>query len=165
MQESTVSNAGDYTIRYCASADVPSVIKVNSLTLPEHYSDYFYYEILKEFPTTFLLAEFEGEIIGYVMCRLEYGLSLMRRFGLSKKGHIISIAVVEEHRGRGVGTRLIKRALDEIKKASGKECYLEVRVTNKQAIDLYERLGFRVNGTLHGYYKDGESAHTMVTPL
>jgi ribosomal-protein-alanine N-acetyltransferase len=165
MQESATSKARDYSVRHCGPDDVPSVINVNTVTLPEHYSDYFYYDILKDFPSTFLLAEQGGKVVGYVMCRMEYGLSMTKRFGLAKKGHIISIAVLEQYRSTGIGTALIKEALEEIRKASGKECYLEVRTTNKGAIVLYEKLGFKVSSTLHGYYKDGESAYTMATSL
>ena len=165
MQESTTSRGADYSVRGCGPEDIPSVINVNALTLPEHYSDYFYYDILKDFPATFLLAEQDGKVVGYIMCRLEYGLSMTRRFGLAKKGHIISVAVLEGSRGRGIGTALIRAALEEIRKGAGKECYLEVRTTNRGAIDLYEKLGFKIGSTLHGYYKDGESAYTMATPL
>jgi [ribosomal protein S18]-alanine N-acetyltransferase len=164
MQKSIVGKVGDYTIRNCVSEDIPSVIQVNMVTLPEHYSDYFYYEILNEFPHTFLVAEMNG-VVGYIMCRLEYGLSVIRRFGLAKKGHIISIATVEQHRGKGVGTGLIGCAIDEMRKASCKEVFLEVRVTNEGAIRLYKKLGFQVTGTLQGYYKDGEAAHLMAMQL
>lgn len=152
-------------MRRCTPEDIPHVIDVNALTLPEHYSDYFYYEILKDFPSTFLIAELNGRVAGYIMCRMEYGLSMTKRFGLAKKGHIISIAVLKEHRGRGIGTKLIHDALEEIRNENGKECYLEVRITNEGAIDLYKRIGFKVSSTLHGYYKDGESAYTMAMPL
>ncbi|HUH99743.1 MAG TPA: N-acetyltransferase [Nitrososphaerales archaeon] len=165
MQETTASEGSDYSVRKCSPEDIPSVINVNALTLPEHYSDYFYYEILKDFPNTFLIAELDGRIAGYIMCRMEYGLSLTKRFGLAKKGHIISVAVLKEHRKKGVGTKLIHEALEEVKNENGKECYLEVRITNEGAIDLYKRLGFKVANTLHGYYKDGESAYTMAMPL
>jgi [ribosomal protein S18]-alanine N-acetyltransferase len=165
MQESATSKAGDFSVRQCRPDDVPSVINVNAVTLPEHYSDYFYYEILKDFPSTFLLAEDGGKVVGYVMCRVEYGLSMTRKFGLAKKGHIISIAVLEEHRNHGIGSSLIRQALEEIRKVSGRECYLEVRTTNRGAIELYEKLGCKVGTTLHGYYKDGESAYTMAMPL
>jgi len=166
MQESTVSKAGDYSIRHCGPDDIPSVINVNTVALPEHYSDYFYYDILKDFPSTFLVAEKEERgVVGYIMCRIEYGLSMTKRFGLAKKGHVISIAVLEDYRGKGIGTTLIKSAVEEIRKATGRECYLEVRTTNRGAIDLYTKLGFKVSSTLHGYYKDGESAYTMAMPL
>jgi [ribosomal protein S18]-alanine N-acetyltransferase len=165
MQETTSGRPGNYSIRACTAEDVPSIIRVNSLTLPEHYSDDFYYQILKMFPDTFFVAELDGSVVGYIMCRIEYGLSLLRRFGLAKKGHIISIAVLEEHRSKGTGTKLIQQALQAVRSDSGKEAYLEVRVTNTGAIELYKRIGFRVVSTLTGYYKDGESAHTMAMPL
>ena len=165
MQETSSGAPGNYAIRRCGAGDIPSIIRVNSLTLPEHYSDDFYYQILKMFPETFFVAELDGSVVGYIMCRIEYGLSLLRRFGLAKKGHIISVAVLEEHRGKGIGSRLIHEALQETKNDAGREAYLEVRVTNAGAIDLYKRIGFRVVSTLTGYYKDGESAYTMAMPL
>jgi len=165
MQETTRSTGGEYSVRPCTPEDIPSVINVNSVTLPEHYSDYFYYEILKDFPHTFLIAEMEGRVAGYIMCRMEYGLSMTKRFGLAKKGHIISVAVLEEYRNKGIGSKLIQQAMEEIKTESGKECYLEVRITNEGAIELYKRIGFKVTSTLHGYYKDGESAYTMAISL
>jgi [ribosomal protein S18]-alanine N-acetyltransferase len=165
MQETATSKGGDFSVRHCTPEDIPSVITVNTLTLPEHYSDYFYYEILKDFPHTFLIADMDGKVAGYIMCRIEYGLSMTKRFGLAKKGHIISVAVLEEYRNKGIGRKLIKEALEEVHKESGKECYLEVRITNVGAIELYKRLGFNVTSTLHGYYKDGESAFTMAMSL
>jgi [ribosomal protein S18]-alanine N-acetyltransferase len=165
MQETTTSKGGDFAIRRCAPDDIPSVINVNAVTLPEHYSDYFYYEILKDFPHTFLIAEMDGKVAGYIMCRMEYGLSMTKRFGLAKKGHIISVAVMQEYRSKGIGTKLIQDAMEEIRKDSGKECYLEVRITNTGAIELYKRLEFKTTSTLHGYYKDGESAYVMALSL
>jgi len=165
MQKAVLGKSGDYTIRYAEASDVPSVINVNSETLPEHYSDYFYYEILNEFPNTFIVAELSGQIVSYIMCRVEYGLSVMKRFGLARKGHVISIATLEAHRGRGVGTNLIQRSMDEMRKAGCKEVFLEVRVTNDEAVRLYKKLGFQVTGTMQGYYKDGESAYLMAQQL
>lgn len=141
------------------------MIGINSDTLPEHYSDYFYNEILAEFPETFLVAELNGFIVGYIMCRIEYGFSHLRRLGLARKGHIVSVAVKEEHRGKGVGTLLMRTAQEEMLKKSVTECYLEVRVSNQGAIELYQRLNYRIAGKLEGYYKDGEAALVMATPL
>jgi ribosomal-protein-alanine N-acetyltransferase len=165
QQKSILGRAGDYTIRYAEASDIASVINVNATTLPEHYSDYFYYEILNEFPNTFVVAEIGGEVVSYIMCRIEYGLSVMKRFGLARKGHIISIATLEAHRGKGVGTNLIQRAMDEMRKGGCKEVFLEVRVTNDDAVGLYKKLSFQVSGTMQGYYKDGESAYLMAQQL
>jgi ribosomal-protein-alanine N-acetyltransferase len=40
-------------------------------------------------------------------------------------------------------------------------CYLEVRVSNSNAINLYKQTGFEVERTMRGYYSDGEDAYTM----
>jgi [ribosomal protein S18]-alanine N-acetyltransferase len=165
LQKAVMARVGDYQVRRAEREDISSVIGINTKTLPEHYSDYFYYEILAEFPETFLIAELEGAVVGYVMCRIEYGFSHLRRLGLARKGHVVSIAVKEDHRGKGVGTILLQTAQDEMLKKSSTECYLEVRVSNEGAIALYQRLGYKVSGRLEAYYKDGEAALVMVTPL
>lgn len=163
--QAILGKVGDYLIRGCDRDDVPSVIEINEETLPEHYSDYFYYEILAEFPEAFLVAERGGAVIGYVMARIEYGFSHLKRLGLSRKGHIVSVAVREQHRGQGVGSLLMLKAQEAMGGKGAGESYLEVRVSNLEAINLYQRLGYRTTGRLEGYYKDGEAALVMAAPI
>ena len=165
MQKAIVARVGDYGVRRCERDDVQAVIDINMETLPEHYSDYFYYEILAEFPETFLVAEVGGTIIGYVMCRIEYGFSHLRRLGLARKGHVVSIAVKEQHRGKGIGTVMMKAAQEAMVEKTATESYLEVRVTNAEAIALYQRLGYLVSSRLEAYYKDGEAALVMAAKI
>jgi ribosomal-protein-alanine N-acetyltransferase len=165
LQKFVVGKVGDYEIRKCEGEDVPTVIDINMRTLPEHYSDFFYHEILAEFPETFLVAELEGTVVGYIMCRTEYGFSQMKRLGLARKGHIVSVAVLEEHRQKGIGTKLIQLAQEEMRKKSANESYLEVRVSNENAVKLYEELGYKVTGRLEAYYRDGEPAYVMAAHL
>ena len=160
-----MAKVAGYEIRRCDREDIPSVISINMDTLPEHYSDYFYYELLAEFPETFLVAENEGGLVGYVMCRIEYGFSHLKRLGLARKGHIVSIAVKPEHRGKGVGTALMRVSQDAMIAKAATESYLEVRVTNSEAIALYQRLGYVASSRLEAYYKDGEAALVMATKL
>ena len=165
MQKAVVARVGDYQIRRCERDDIRSVIEINEETLPEHYSDYFYYEILSEFPETFLVAELDGALIGYVMCRIEYGFSHLKKLGLARKGHIVSVAVREKHRGKGVGTLLVRASHEAMLAKGSTETYLEVRVANAQAIALYQRLGYKITGRLEAYYKDGEAALVMASSL
>jgi ribosomal-protein-alanine N-acetyltransferase len=165
LQKVFLSRVGEYAVRRCEREDMGAVMGINAKTLPEHYSDYFYYEVHSEFPETFLVAELEGEVVGYIMCRMEYGFSHLKRLGLARKGHVISIAVLEEHRGKGIGTALITMAQGEMVKRSASECYLEVRVSNAGAVSLYEKLGYKTATRLEAYYKDGEPAFLMATPL
>ena len=165
MQKAVLTRVGDYAIRHCERDDIQAVIGINSSALPEHYSDYFYYEILSEFPETFLVAELDGRVVGYIMCRIEYGFSSMKRLGLARKGHVVSVAVLDEHRSKGVGTKLIELAEEVMRTKSAKECYLEVRVSNEGAVRLYQKLGYKITGKLQAYYRDGEAAYLMAVQI
>lgn len=163
--QAIVGRVGDYLVRACERNDISAVIKINEETLPEHYSDYFYYEVLSEFPEGFLIAEVGGEMVGYVMSRIEYGFSHLKKLGLSRKGHIVSIAVRESHRGKGVGSMLMQKAQEAMAAKGATESYLEVRVSNGEAVSLYQRLGYKSAGRLEAYYKDGEAALVMAIPI
>jgi ribosomal-protein-alanine N-acetyltransferase len=68
--------------------------------------------------------------------------------------HVMNVAVAPRHRRRGIATALLDR-LFELTAGDGRRGYtLEVRVSNKHAIDLYERLGFKARGIRRGYYTD-----------
>ncbi len=68
--------------------------------------------------------------------------------------HVMNVAVDPDHRGRGVGTMLLERLFDLTADDARRGYTLEVRVTNRKAIELYERLGFRSRGLRRGYYTD-----------
>jgi ribosomal-protein-alanine N-acetyltransferase len=157
-----IRKVGKYGIRRAMPSDMPDVIAINWAALPEHYSDSFFEERLQESPETFIVAEDEsGRVQGYIMCRIEYGFSNMKRYGLARKGHVVSVAVLEEHRGLGLGGVLCEEAILGMRQRGCSEVYLEVRVSNKPAVALYEKLGFKTIATHRGYYRDGEDAYLM----
>ena len=149
----------------CGQGNLSSVIEINLNSLPEHYTEYFFESILKELPEAFIVAEFEGNIIGYVMCKVEFGFSNFRKLGFVKKGHVVSIAVLEQHRGKKVGTILMEEAMNGLVARRTEEVYLEVRVSNYAAIKMYEKLNFKVKSRLKSYYRDGEDAYLMALEL
>lgn len=161
LQSTSVRRVGQYVVRRCELRDLPEVGAINLASLPENYSDFFFAEILKESPETFFIAERYGRGVGYIMCRIEYGFSNVRKIGLAKKGHVVSVAILQEHRAKGLGTALIEEAIQGMKDKGCSEVYLEVRKTNRDAIPLYEKLGFKVTSVLEGYYRDGEAAYQM----
>jgi len=68
--------------------------------------------------------------------------------------HLMNIAVAPEFRRRGIAKALLER-LFEVTSGDPRRGYtLEVRVSNTEAIRLYERLGFEARGTRRGYYTD-----------
>jgi ribosomal-protein-alanine N-acetyltransferase len=154
-----------FKLRKFTPDDLQSVMQINRVCLPENYTDYFFIDLHERFPETFIVAEENGKTAGYIMCRVEVGLSNYGLGGLIRKGHVVSIAVLPQHRRRGVAQALINTAIEGMRHYKAKQCYLEVRVTNAMGIALYKKLGFEVSRTLDGYYSDGESAYVMTKKL
>jgi ribosomal-protein-alanine N-acetyltransferase len=156
---------GDCNIRRAGPSDLISVMEINLKTLPEHYSDYFYESLLAELPEAFLVAEIGGKHVGYIMCKTEFGFSNFKKLGFVKKGHVVSIAVVEEHRRKGIGKALVEESVNGVKLRNCDEFYLEVRCSNTDAVRLYEKMGFVIRQQLNAYYRDGEDAYLMAIEL
>ena len=178
----------EYIIREARVEDIPSVMLVNMRSLPENYWYGFFLAILNEWNDLFLVVEHKGEIVGYSMSRIEHtvdpvlggvyneienkplGLYDKLKLKLLEKpfrvAHLISIAVLEEHRGRGLGSRLLARTIRVARdRYHADSIYLEVRVSNAKAIKLYEKFGFRKARIIREYYRDGEDAFVMVLRL
>ncbi len=177
----------EFIIRKATVDDIPSIMLVNLRSLPENYWYGFFLSILNEWGESFFVAEVDDVIVGYAMSRVEYTIDPVLlgvyneledpKIGILdriknlfsaplKAGHLISIAVLEEYRGRGIGSALLKHtieALSTIYKVSS--IFLEVRVSNVPAIRLYEKFGFKKARIIKEYYRDGEDAYVMVLKI
>lgn len=138
---------------------------INRICLPENYAPYFFLDTFNSLPETFIVAEAQGLVVGYIMCRMEHGFSDLRRLKFAKKGHIISVAVIPDYRNQGIGYSLVEKALSALSALQADECYLEVRTNNDPAITLYRKMGFEISRTVPRYYYDGSEAHVMTKIL
>lgn len=154
-----------FKLRKFVPNDLQNVMQINRVCLPENYTDFFFMDLHQRFPETFIVAEENGEIGGYIMCRIEVGLSNYSFGGLVRKGHVVSIAVMPQYRRKGIAQAVINKALEGMQYYKAKQCFLEVRVTNDAGISLYKKLGFEVTRTINGYYSDGEDAYVMTKRL
>jgi ribosomal-protein-alanine N-acetyltransferase len=137
-------------IRRFAPEDFQEVVEIESEAFSEHNSLLYmsFYETVGE---GFLVAEQDGKVVGYVVGY---------RSG-ENEGHIFSVGVKEEYRGRGIGTALI-HAICDIFVANGlRYARLEVRNSNKEAQKLYKSIGFVSCWTEKKYYSDGEDGMVM----
>ncbi len=154
-----------FKLRKFEPDDLQDVIRINRVCLPENYTDMFFMDLHERFPETFLIAEEDHEVVGYIMCRIEVGLSNFGLGGLVRKGHVVSLAVMPHARRKGVASALLKAAMNGMCVYKAKQIYLEVRVTNEAGVNLYKKIDLSVTRTVPGYYSDGEDAYVMSKKL
>jgi len=150
-------------IRPADVSEIDDVIALNRMNLPENYPPQFFYEILSQFPKTFIVAKHGLQTVGYIMVRVEKTLSVLKWVN---RAHVISVTVHKAFRRQGIGRRLMLIACNNAySEYRATEVYLEVRVTNVPAISLYKKLGFEIKEVSRGYYSDGEDAYVMQAQL
>ena len=134
-------------IRPLQAADFDELLQIEAQAFPKsQYDRGELWVLYLKYPQTFLIT-LSDQIDGYIVFRPD--------------GHIISMAVTPERRRRGVGTSLVKKAIDHCR---GKSLRLEVRVSNVGAQKFYQSLGFILIGRIDRYYQDGEDALVMERP-
>jgi len=89
----------------------------------------------------------EEKVLGYIV--------------FSRDGHIISIAVHPQHRKKGIGARLLQRAL---KTPHSKKVWAEVRRSNQGAQTFYLKMGFQITGMVPNYYGTEDALIIQRTP-
>jgi [ribosomal protein S18]-alanine N-acetyltransferase len=95
-------------------------------------------------PMSICLGAFEGEdLVGYV---------INSRY--VDAWHVMNVAFDPDHRRRGVATVLLQHLFELTRDDERRGYTLEVRVSNEEAIALYEKLGFEARGIRRGYYTD-----------
>ncbi|OCS88955.1 ribosomal protein S18-alanine N-acetyltransferase [Caryophanon latum] len=140
------------TYRQMTLADVPAVHDIEVATFPTPWSlDSFYYEMNENEYAHYIVAEHEGEIVGF--CGL---------WNVIDAAQITNVAVTTSLRGQRIGETLMREAMRIAKEAGMDVMSLEVRVTNTVAQNLYKKLGFQEGGLRKKYYVDnGEDALVM----
>ena len=154
-----------FTTRMFEARDLEQVMHINRICLPENYSVSFFLGLHRKFPATFIVAEAGGGVIGYVMCRIETALPGLGVFGIGRKGHVVSVAVLPDHQRKGIGYTLMQEAMRGMVKYKAKECFLEVRMSNTAAVSLYKKMDFQAARIMRNYYADGEDAYVMSREL
>ena len=133
-------------LRSLTLADLAAIERIERSAYPTPWSrSMFAGEIVKQ--SSICVGAVDGEdearLVGYM---------IISRY--ADAWHLMNIAVDDDHRRRGIATQLLTR-LFELTEGDDRRGYtLEVRVSNVDAIRLYEGLGFVARGLRRGYYTD-----------
>ncbi len=90
----------------------------------------------------------DDQVIGYAVLKLIAG-----------EAELLTLAVVPEYQGQGLGRRLLQGVLEQAREAGAEQLFLEVRVSNAPAILLYRSTGFSDCGRRRDYYPNPDGSH------
>jgi len=143
--------ADSVTFRPITTADLEEVMMIERASFHYPWSPGFFRQEMQVACARSILAEIEGQIVGYILFwRLPGAID------------IHNIAVHIDYRRRGIARLLLSKVVTEARCQSVIRVMLEVRTSNLAAQKLYESVGFLSTGVRKGYYSDnGEDALAM----
>ncbi len=142
-------------IKPMEKTDLDGIIAIESEVYGEHHwsKESFLSELSNDLARYFTVFDETGNLLGY--CGF---------WQILEEAHITNIAVSKKCRRRHVGEALFVTIVEECYKNMAKYITLEVRISNRPAISLYEKYGFKSLGVRKGYYQDNnEDALIMWT--
>lgn len=98
---------------------------------------------LQRDPDLFLVAEAGDEIVGTVIGGFD-----------GRRGLIYHLAVHAAYRGQGVGSRLMDEVQARLRAKGCIRCYLHVTTDNREAVQYYEKRGWRLMDYVYTFGKD-----------
>ena len=81
------------------------------------------------------------------------------------ESHLLNIAIDPAHQGKGFGKNLLQHVILQNETMGVKIISLEVRVSNKTAINLYENLGFSKDAIRPNYYSGSPKEDALLMSI
>lgn len=131
----------DILIQRSTFQDIPAMVLIENECFSEPWSEKGFWSAFKDGISYFISAKANKILVGYA------GM-----YNVLDEGYVYNLAVSEKFRGNKIGKKLIKNLLDYSKNKNLSFLSLEVRKSNRIAIDLYEKTGFEIIGTRKDFY-------------
>lgn len=126
------------------AADIPALVEIERLSFTTPWTAAaFHNELQDNALAHYTVAERGSRVIAYC------GMWL-----IVDEAHVTNIAVHPQYRGKRIGEVLLTYVMTLARLKGADKMTLEVRPSNKAALNLYKKLGFVHEGTRSGYYQD-----------
>lgn len=135
----------EFTIEELKREMIDDILQIEELCYGAHHWSYdsFLSELNNKISSYFCLLNKEKKCVGYI------GI-----WKIINEAHITNLSVHPDYQNQKLAHRLLLKMIDECYKAKIKFITLEVRESNKKAIHLYEKFGFKSLGLRKKYYQD-----------
>ena len=134
-------------VRLLEKKDIPTILEMEQTLYKEPWNEEAYLREIDNDIAYVYVLEHDDVIVGY------YGFWVM-----FDNIDITKVSIRKELQGKGLSTILMDDFFSRIKNLDVKTITLEVRESNKKAIGLYEKYGFKKISVRSKYYKDCEDA-------
>ena len=138
-------------IRPMERSDVERISRLEEETFSMPWSRDAFLEMIEKEDARYYVAEADGEVVG--------GCGVLMIAG---EGDITNVVIDKKYRNQGIGTKMLQYLIEDGYQNGLTAFTLEVRVSNQNAIHVYEKLGFFSEGIRPNFYeKPTEDAMIM----
>lgn len=137
-------------MRAIEASDISSLVELVQRAMPHSWDAATFMDCLKPEYHTQLILE-KNKIVGFIILLVRAG-----------ECEIMNIAVDPDFQGQGLGWQLMQHAFTFCRENNLTQMHLEVRASNVNAIQFYERCGFQKVGERKNYYPCGDGREDAV---
>jgi ribosomal-protein-alanine N-acetyltransferase len=150
-----MEKAAKYEIDAINASDLDEIVAIENVSFPSPWPRRIFEREIEAQNSYKRVIRFAGSIVAYIVTWTIYD-----------EVHILNIAVHPDFRKIGLGEMLLSDCLEYSYLRGLKSAVLEVRTSNRRAIRLYEKLGFKTFRVRKKYYSDTrEDAYVMMFEL
>lgn len=128
--------------RSVTETDIPKIATLEACAFSDAWTEQSIYETFCQSHAFIVVAEFEGEFVGYCIV-----------YHVLDEGEIARIAVDEKARRQGVGRGLLDYVCKCCQEKQVERLLLDVRESNAGARAFYQNYGFEEDGIRKNFYE------------
>ena len=134
------SPESDYSFRKMRETDLDEVLAIEESVYNFPWTRGIFHDCLNVGYFCWVLLQ-QDKIVAYSIMSIAAGES-----------HLLTIVVTKDKQGQGYGKKMLDEMIQLAAKNDAEAMYLEVRVSNEAAIQLYHQRGFNELGVRSNYY-------------
>ena len=140
-----MNNLKEFEYDYFGEEDIDIVLDIERQSNPYPWTINNFKDCIEKGYYSLVLKEAK-QVIGFAILSVS-----------TEESHLLNIGLTALRRGQGLGRELLEKMIMAAEVMGSKKIFLEVRVSNIIAIDLYKASGFKEIGLRKTYYriKDG----------
>lgn len=130
-------------VRWLIRQDMRSVTEIENHSFEYPWSETEFITALRQRNCIGMVAEINEQVVGFMVYELH-----------KARLEVLSIAVHQDFRKRGVGKAMIYKLISKLSYERRNKISLMVRESNLDALNWLKRLGFRALGITSNFYED-----------